>query len=120
MKGGHVHVSLEDLHIAGMLRNHSLARHIADSCWGLFAQQMRYKGPWYRCAISSVDRFAPTSKTCCRCDWVAGQMPLQVRTFSCASCGWQADRDANAAANCARWAQASHVASKRDETLNAC
>ena len=116
----HVHVSLEDLHTAGMLRNHNLARSIADSCWGLFAQQMRYKGPWYRCQISTVDRFAPTSKTCCRCDWVADKMPLKVRTFVCAACGWQADRDVNAAANCARWAHVSHVASKQDETLNVC
>ena len=30
----HSHVVLEDLHIAGMLRNRRLARHIADSSWG--------------------------------------------------------------------------------------
>lgn len=65
----HSHVSLEDLHIAGLLRNHSPARRIADSCWGLFAQQLRYKAPWCSCEVSSVNRFAPTSKTFCRCDW---------------------------------------------------
>ena len=116
----HRHVVLEDLHIAGMMRNRSLARHIADSCWGQFARQLQYKGPWYGCQVSAVDRWAPTSKTCCRCDWVAPSMPLQVRTFGCVACGWTADRDANAAANCARWVSKSQLASKREESLNAC
>lgn len=100
----HAHVALEDLHIAGMMRNHSLARGIADASWGMFARQVRYKGDWYGCQVLSVNRFAPTSKTCCRCDWVAPSMPLGVRTFLCKQCGWEADRDVNAAANIARWA----------------
>ena len=117
----HSHVVLEDLHIAGMLTNHRLARHIADSSWGLFARQLRYKGDWYACRIDEVNRFAPTSKVCCRCDWQATEMPLHLRQFTCGQCGWTADRDTNAAANCARWAETCNkVASKQEETLNAC
>ena len=114
------HVVLEDLHIAGMLRNRRLARHIADSSWGMFAQQLKYKGGWYGCKVSEVNRFAATSKTCCRCNWVADVLPLSQRVFACAECGWEADRDTNAAANCARWADVTNtVATKQEETLTA-
>ena len=117
----HRHVALEDLHIAGMLGCHSLARSIADSSWGLFASQLRYKGEWYGCVVDLVDRFAPTSKRCCRCGEVVAHLGLNERVFSCAVCGWRADRDTNAAANCAIYGiEQFNVAAKQAETLNAC
>jgi putative transposase len=116
----HSCVALENLNIAGMLRCHSLARSIADSCWGEFSRQLQYKGQWYRCPIYLVDRFAPTSKACCRCGEVIASLSLADRVFVCPSCGWQADRDTNAAANCAIFVQTqSMVAGKQPETLNA-
>ncbi len=117
----HSHIALEDLHIAGMMKNHCLARSIADSAWGMFSQQIGYKAAWYGCRVSTVDRFFPTTKTCCRCFVVALHVPLSQRRFTCASCGYEADRDANAAANCARWAENQDtVAVKHTETQNAC
>ena len=112
----HSHVVLGDLHIAGMLRNRSLTLHIADSSWRFFAQQLKYRGSWYSCKVPEVNRFAATSKTCCRCDWVADVLPLSQRVFACAECGWEADRDTHAAANCACWADVTNtVATKQEE-----
>jgi putative transposase len=115
----HSHVALEDLHIAGMLRNHRLAKSIADSAWGLFAEKLSYKGKWYNCEVSVVDRYFPSTKTCRPCQHVVLHMPLSERQFVCDSCGYVGDRDTNAAANCAGWVK-NRVAVKHTETQNAC
>jgi putative transposase len=115
----HSHVALEDLHIAGMLRNHRLAKSIADSAWGAFEEKLTYKGKWYGCEVSTVDRYFASSKTCCKCHHVVLQMPLCERQFVCDNCNYIADRDTNAAGNCAGWVE-SNVAVKHTETKNAC
>lgn len=116
----HGHVALEDLHIAGMLRNRRLARHIADCSWGQFARFVTYKGSWYGCEVAHVPRFEPTTKRCSRCDAVVPPLPLSQRVFTCPHCALVLDRDVNAAANCARWGQAHacDVAGKPLETEN--
>ena len=117
----HGHVALEDLHIAGMMQNHHLAKSIADSAWNMFAQKLAYKAGWYGCRVSTVDRFWPSTKTCCRCLAVTPHVPLSQRRFNCAACGYEADRETNAAANCARWSEnLDRVAVKHTETQNAC
>nr|WP_293093318.1 zinc ribbon domain-containing protein [Okeania sp. SIO2F4] len=45
-----------------------------------------------------VDRFFPSSKTCCRCGHVQ-DMPLSLRTYDCSDCGLSIDRDLNASIN---------------------
>lgn len=94
-------IAVEDLGVSGMLKNHCLARAIADMGWGEFRRQLEYKAAWYRCHVSVVDRFYPSSKTCSvrGCGHVMQALPLGVRSWACPACGTQHDRDVNAARN---------------------
>jgi putative transposase len=56
-------IVLEDLNVAGMVKNHSLAKHISDAAWGEFARQLEYRTKWYGSTLVRVGRFYPSSKT---------------------------------------------------------
>ncbi|MER5382914.1 IS607 family element RNA-guided endonuclease TnpB [Streptomyces sp. NPDC002688] len=99
-------VVVEDLNIAGMLRNRRLARHIADAAFGEIRQQLTYKTRRNGCRIVAADRWFPSSKTCSGCGAVKAKLPLHNRTYHCDACGLVLDRDANAARNLAALAAA--------------
>lgn len=92
-------IFLEDLAIKNMVRNHYLAKSISDSGWGEFVRQCEYKGKWYGCHVSQVDRFFPSSKRCADCGFVVQSLSLSCREWTCPSCGAIHDRDENAAIN---------------------
>jgi len=92
-------VVVEDLNVAGMLRNRRLARHIADAGFGEIRRQLAYKTQRNGCRILAADRWFPSSKTCSGCGAVKTKLPLHVRTYECDACGLVIDRDANAALN---------------------
>jgi putative transposase len=95
-------IVVEDLNVAGMLRNHSLAKHIADASWGEFTRQLEYKTKWYGSTLVKAGPFYPSSKTCSRCGTVKAKLSLDERTYHCETCGLAIDRDVNAAINLAR------------------
>ena len=82
-----------------MLKNHRVAKSIADAAWGEFVRQCNYKGEWYGCEIEKVGRFFPSSKLCSVCDRVNAGLKLSDRKWVCAQCGTVHKRDANAASN---------------------
>lgn len=92
-------VVVEDLNIAGMLRNRQLARHLADASFGEIRRQLDYKTRWNGGTLVVADRWFPSSKTCSTCGLVKPKLSLSVRTFICESCGLTLDRDLNAAIN---------------------
>jgi putative transposase len=92
-------VIIEDLSVAGMVRNHTLARAISDASWSELRRQLEYKADWYGRRVVAVDRFYPSSKTCSACAAITADMPLNVREWTCAACGAVHDRDVNAAVN---------------------
>jgi putative transposase len=94
-------IVVEDLNIAGMLKNHSLAKHISDASWGEFTRQLGYKTKWYGSTLVKVDRYFPSSKICSSCGTVKAKLSLATRTYAC-DCGHKVDRDLNAAINLAR------------------
>lgn len=96
-------VVVEDLHVAGMVRNHRLAQHVADASFGEFRRQMEYKAAWCGGRVIVADRWFASSKTCSGCGAVKAKLPLSERTYVCTSCGMVADRDANAALNLAAY-----------------
>ena len=55
-------IVIEDLNVAGMVKNHSLAEHIQDAAWGEFTRQLEYKTKWYGSTLVKADRFYPSSK----------------------------------------------------------
>jgi putative transposase len=96
------HIKIENLNISGMLKNHSLAKSIADSGWGEFTRQLGYKSAWRGGITERIDRWYPSSKTCCVCGWVNQDLKLHHRFWTC-QCGAEHDRDHNASVNIARF-----------------
>ena len=113
-------IVVEDLHVAGMIRNPHLARAISDQGWGEFQRQLTYKCQWYGSRLLVAPRFYPSSKTCSRCGLVKVILPLEVRMFCCEGCGLVVARDLNAARNLAHLAEVGFVAVSSAETQNAC
>ena len=105
-------VCIEDLNVAGMLKNHHLARSVSDASLGEFRRQLEYKTARTGAVLRVVDRWYPSSKTCSNCGVVKAKLSLSERTFNCDSCGASMDRDLNAAVNI-------RVAGSAPETLNA-
>ncbi|MFJ7234406.1 IS607 family element RNA-guided endonuclease TnpB [Streptomyces tendae] len=92
-------VVLEDLNVAGMLRNKRIARRVADAGFGEIRRQLTYKGRRNSCPTVVANRWNPTSKSCSNCGAVKAKLPLHVRVFTCGTCGLVLDRDENAARN---------------------
>ncbi len=96
-------IVLEDLHVKGMAKNHSLALSIGDAGLGELRRQVAYKGEWYGARLIVADRFFPSTQLCSGCGClnpqVKGLAGLKERTFVCPACGLTLDRDENAANN---------------------
>ena len=95
----HSDTVIEDLCVEGMMRNHKLARSIANSNFGEIRRQLEYKGIKYGSNIFIANRFFASSKTCSHCGHVKEHFSLKERTFICEECGLVIDRDENAARN---------------------
>jgi putative transposase len=92
-------IGIENLNVAGMFKNHCLARAIADLGFHEFRRQLEYKAKLYGSNVVIVDQWFPSSKLCSDCGFKAESMPLSTREWTCANCGEAHDRDANAAYN---------------------
>jgi putative transposase len=97
-------VVVEDLHVAGMLANRSLARHVADASFAEIRRQLAYKTEWHGGTLIVADRWFASSKTCSECGAVKAKLALSEREYVCEACGTALDRDVNAAVNLARLA----------------
>jgi putative transposase len=96
-------IVVEDLHVAGMLRNRRLARHVADASFAEVRRQLEYKTRWRGGRVIIADRWFASSKTCSGCGAVKAKLALSERTYSCTACGTVLDRDVNAARNLAEY-----------------
>lgn len=99
-------ISIEDLHVKGMIKNKHLSRAISDLGWGECRRQLAYKVPLYGSQLHIIGRFEPSSKMCHRCKTVKTVLSLGERLFVCNACGYLADRDLNAAKNIHQLGQA--------------
>ena len=92
-------IFLEDLNVKGMIKNHKLAKHIADASWSKFVDMLSYKAEWNDKQVMKIDRFYPSSKTCHNCGYINQNLSLNDRDWICPECGKKLDRDLNAAIN---------------------
>ena len=90
-------IIFEDLNIQNMLKNHKLAKHIADASWNKLIQFTTYKAESAGCVVELVNPRG-TSQLCSGC---GSKVPktLKDRIHCCPQCGLEMDRDDNAARN---------------------
>ncbi|WP_266081295.1 RNA-guided endonuclease InsQ/TnpB family protein [Haladaptatus caseinilyticus] len=90
-------VAVEDLDAKGLMELPDNSRNRAGASWGTFLRMLEYK-----CERDGT-HYVPvnprgTTKECASCG-VSTDKPLWVREHACPACGFEADRDANAAWN---------------------
>lgn len=83
-------VVVEDLNIAGMLKNRKLARHLADASFAEIRRQLTYKTRWNGGQLDIADRWFPSSKTCSACQTVKPNCPWppERSPATTAACPW--------------------------------
>ncbi|WP_227379020.1 RNA-guided endonuclease InsQ/TnpB family protein [Haladaptatus halobius] len=90
-------VAVEDLDANGLMELPDNSRNRAGASWGTFLRMLEYKCEREGTHYVAVNPRG-TTKECAACG-VSTDKPLWVREHSCPSCGFEADRDANAAWN---------------------
>jgi putative transposase len=95
-------ITIEDLNIKGMMKNHKLAGAIADVSWRMFFNHLIWQCKKRGKHLVVIGRFFASSKTCSSCGSVDSDLTLNDRTYSCSECGHEMDRDLNAAINIER------------------
>ena len=89
----------EDLKPSNMVKNHKLAKSIADASFSLFCNMIDYKSKWYGRTYIKVGSFYPSSKLCHCCGYKNTTLTLSDREWECPKCHTLLDRDKNAALN---------------------
>jgi len=112
--GAYRYIGMEDLNVAGMLKNHRLACSLADSSFGEIRRQVEYKSRLSGSHLILADRWFASTQTCSSCGQKrTTKLRLSDRCWVCSNCGTQHDRDLNAAENLRI------VAARHAETINA-
>ena len=91
-------IVIEDLKTKNLLKNHHLAKAIANASWRMFRTMLEYKCEWYGKKLIVVDP-KNTSRICSKCGYNSGKKPLNIREWTCPNCQTHHDRDINAAVN---------------------
>jgi putative transposase len=87
----------EDLRVTNMVKNHHLAKSIADASWGAFLTILTFKAASAGKRVLAVDP-AFTSQACSGCGVIVAK-GLSMRWHECPECGTSLHRDHNAAKN---------------------
>ena len=88
-------IHIENLQIANMMRNHNLAKHIADVSWGMFFEFLSYKAAEAGRILIKVKPHG-SSQECSFCHAIVPKT-LAMRIHNCPECGLILPRDKNSA-----------------------
>ncbi|NBP58069.1 transposase [bacterium] len=92
-------ISVENLAVKNIMKNHNLAQSMSDVGLGTFYSMLEYKCEWNDKQFVRIDRFFPSSKTCYNCGWINQDLTLKDREWTCPSCREKHNRDFNASKN---------------------
>ena len=93
-------VAMEDLNAKGMMKNHKLAKALADVSFGKIKELLKYKAAYNGSKLVQADRFYASSQLCSNCGYqYKAVKDLKIRKWTCPQCGTVHDRDHNAAKN---------------------
>lgn len=90
-------VVIEDLNVAGMLKNHNLAGSIADAAFSEIRRQLTYKAKLKGGFVRVIGRFVRSTGVCPDCGTAVPKLSLSVRQWECPCCSRVWDRDIAAA-----------------------
>ncbi len=90
-------IVVEDLNLAGMVKNRHLAKSIAEASWSKFVEILEQKAESAGARLVKVPAHF-TTQQCGECRELVPKSP-SVRIHTCPHCGHTADRDVNAAKN---------------------
>lgn len=100
-------IIIESLSLNLMIKNKNLAQAMSDVGFGEIVRQLSYKALWQDKEVIKADRFFASSKTCSNCGHKKEVLKLSQRIFKCEKCGFELDRDQNAAINLANYSPTS-------------
>lgn len=92
-------IVIEDLDVSRMLKNRHLSEKISEQNFYKFREILTYKCKLNNIELVIADKFYPSSKTCSCCGHIKQDLKLKDRVFKCETCGFEIDRDLNAAIN---------------------
>ena len=107
-------ICVETLKVTNLLKNRKIAKALSDSALGGFLEKLKSKAEMLGISIIQAPQFFASSKTCSHCGHKKEDLSLSERIYHCDTCGFQIDRDVNAAINL------KHLAAGHAESLNAC
>ncbi|WED55753.1 IS200/IS605 family element RNA-guided endonuclease TnpB [Exiguobacterium profundum] len=91
-------IVMETLKSKNMMKNHKVAKSIADVSWYEFVRQLEYKSNFYGRTLIKADQWYASTQICSSCGEKGEKKKLDVREWTCA-CGAHHDRDINASLN---------------------
>ncbi|WP_215114052.1 RNA-guided endonuclease TnpB family protein [Exiguobacterium sp. s70] len=97
-------VVVETLKPREMMQHRRLAKSIGDAGWGEFVRQLEYKCKFYGRKLIKADPWFASTQVCSSCGENGGKKGLDIREWTCATCGAHHDRDVNASLNLLRLA----------------
>ena len=87
----------EDLNLEGMKR--LWGKQVSDLAFGDFMQKVKWQSKKRIRSVLKIDKWTPSTKSCCVCNHKNETLTLSDRQWTCRSCQTHLDRDQNAAIN---------------------
>ena len=92
-------ICVEDINMKNMEQCLKLGKATGDNAYGMFRELLNYKLAEQGKKLITIDKWFPSSKTCCHCGYIYTELSLGERTWNCPCCGSMLLRDENAAIN---------------------